>query len=345
MSTLETPYPPSWIDRFGEWVETRRVPAWVIYAGLGAALIAGQLLLFWLLGGGAYLELAPVVVFNSLLIAFLLGLMHLLDRWALSALQTMRPILEISDGQYNRYRYELATMPLVGSLAAGLVMMVIVILMETFVVSPERYGGLAQLPLFNVIFQIVDKGSAFLFGVFAYHTVRQLRLVRAITTQNARISLFNPAPLQAFAPVTALTAVGLVITVYGWLLLNPDLLFDPAVIGFTAGATLLAVAVFVLPLYGVHRRMKAEKERLLLAVDLEMETLFGQFNEALQAGDHDALDRLNGTINSLGFQRARIDDLPSWPWRAGTARAALSAITLPLLAQVVRLLAGQLLGV
>lgn len=333
----------SWIDRFGNWVDGLTVPGWLFYTALGLVVSLLQLVLLFVTGEGLFRELAPVVIFNGFLITWLLGLMHFLDRQAMAALATMRPVLDVTEREYAQYRYGLGNMPWSGSLLSGLALMTVVILMETLVVTPVRYGGLDQLPIFTVVYQLVDKGTAFLFGVFIYHTVRQMRLIHAITTQRARISLFNPSLLQAFAPVTALTAVALIIGVYGWLLINPDLLVDPLVIGFTAVATVLAVGVFVLPLYGVHRRMKAEKDRMLLAVDLEFESLFVQFNQALREDDYAALDRLNGTINGLGIQRARIEELPVWPWRPGTAQAALTAILLPLVVQMVGLLATRLL--
>ncbi len=249
MVSNEGRYAASWTDRFGNRVEALAVPAWVVYGAIGLALALVQSALLLAAGGRAYLELVPVSVFNSFLIAFLLGLLHLLDRKAAVALRTMRPVLDLSGPEYAQYRYRMANMPLGASLVAGLTLLILVVLMETLVVTPVRYGGLEELPLFTVVYQIVDKGSAFLLGVFLYHTIRQLRLIQRMTTQQERISLFNPAPLQAFAPVTALTAVGLIVAVYGWLLINPDLLVDPVVIGFTAVMTGLALAVFVWPLH------------------------------------------------------------------------------------------------
>jgi hypothetical protein len=70
---------------------------------------------------------------------------------------------------------------------------------------------------------MIDKSSAFLFGVFVYHTIQQLRLVNSINVNYIRINLFNLRPAQAFSKVTASTAVGLVAGVYGWLLINPEL--------------------------------------------------------------------------------------------------------------------------
>ena len=35
------PYKPSWIDRFNNWVERLRVPAWLFYVFFGIVLVMG----------------------------------------------------------------------------------------------------------------------------------------------------------------------------------------------------------------------------------------------------------------------------------------------------------------
>lgn len=175
------------------------------------------------------------------------------------------------------------------------------------------------MPIFNVVFQIIDKGSAFLFGVVFYHTVRQLRLVNTINIHLVRVNLFNLRPLQAFSRPTASTTIGLVVSVYGWLLINPDLLTDPIIFAWVGVITILAVAVFVLPLMGVHRLMEKEKDRLLEEIDDNFEKVLLKFNKGLQDDDYSVIERLNGTIASLDIQHNRIRNIPTWPWRQETA--------------------------
>jgi hypothetical protein len=200
------------------------------------------------------------------------------------------------------------------------------------------------LRLFPVVFQLVDKSSAFLFGVVIYHTVRQLRLVSAIHTKHVRVNLFNLGPLQAFSRLTASTAVGLMVGVYGWMLINPELLADPVILGFVAVITLLAVAVFVWPLHGLHRLMAMEKERTLHEIDLRFEAVFSKLNAGLRDGDYAATESLTGTIASLEIQHNKIEATPTWPWRSETAQFALTAIVLPLVLAILQSLVEGALG-
>ena len=100
--------------------------------------------------------------------------------------------------------------------------------------------------------------------------------------------------------------------------------------------TILAVSVFVWPLWGVHRLMEMEKESLLHEIDLCFEAVFSKFNQLVQDGDYPAAARLDGTIASLEIQHKRVTAIPTWPWRPETARIALTAIALPLLLMIIQ---------
>ena len=332
----DMPYRPSLIDRFNDWVEELPLRAWAFYLLTGLVLILVQILFLWLDGGLDARELLPILIFNGLATPFLLGLIQFLDNQAVTALDSMRPSLEMSEPEYDELRYRISNMPAGRALASGLVLLVVVIAMEQLGGVPTRYAALESLPLFSVVFQIVDKSSAFMYGVITFHTVWQLRLVRTVTSDLMRVNLFDLAPTQAFSRLTASTAIGLVIGMFAWMLLNPDLLANPVSVGFALGFTVLAVAVFVWPLYGAHRSMEVEKARLLHHIDLHFETVFSEFYKRL--GDHNyvAADKLNGTIASLEIQHKRISAIPTWPWKPETARIALTAIALPLMLMIVQ---------
>lgn len=340
----ERPYKPSWIDRFTNWVEKLPVPAWVFYAGLGVALLLCQMLFLWLDGGLAKAQvLLPVIIFNAFFVPFPLALIQFLDNQAVTALNSMRPTVEMTQAEFDEVQYKLSNMPSRATLIAGLAMLVFAILMERLWIAPVRFAALEQLPVFAIVFHIIDKSPAFLLGALIYHTIRQLRLVNTIHSKHLRISLFNLRPLQAFSKLTASTAVGLVIGVYAWMLINPELLADPVSIGFVGAFTILAVAVFVWPLYGVHRLMEMEKESMLHQIDLHFERVFAEFDGRFRDDDYAAIERLNGTISSLEIQHRRIRAIPTWPWRPETARFALTAIALPLILTILQFIVAQAL--
>lgn len=338
----EQPLKPNWIDRGLDWVKRPPILVWTFFVAAGSVLVLVQALVLWREGGLQDLGLLPVIIFNSFFIPFLLVLIYVLDRQAVTALYALRPILNMTEPEIEQYERGLSHMPVRASLIAGLVMLAIVLIIEQLTVAPARYAALEQLSLFVIVFQVVDKSSAFLFGVFIYHTIRQLRLVGAILAC-VQINLFSRGPIQAFSRLTGLTAVGLVVAVYGWILISPELLSDPIILGFVAAITILATAVFVWPLLGVHRRMEMEKEGRLHRLDIRLEALFSEFNHALEEDDYAAIGRLNGTIAGLEIQRKRIATIPSWPWRPETAQFVFAAIALPLVLAVIQFLVEQAL--
>jgi len=327
MKSLEPPYNPSWIDRLNRWIANLPINLWLFHFLLGLVLILVQLIFLWVDGGLHATEILPVIVFNSLAVPFLLLLIFLLDQQAVSALDSMKPVLDMTEQEYAEYRYRLSNMPFVAPLLAGLTIMVLTV-----------------LALFSIIYHMIDKTSAFLFGVILYYLVRHLRLVNSIYEDHTHIDLFQLDPLQALSRVTASTITGLLVFLYAWMLINPELLTDPVLVGIIIIFTIIPVSVFLWPLWGIHRIINQEKSKVLHEMDFRFEAVALRFNHHLDGGDYDSADRLNGIINSLDIQRKRVNDIPTWPWRSGTTRLILTAIALPLMLMIIQYFILQALG-
>jgi hypothetical protein len=122
------------------------------------------------------------------------------------------------------------------------------------------------------------------------------------------------------------------------MLINPELFTDAVIFGIIVMFTVLAVSVFVWPLYGVHRLVEMEKQRALREIDLQFEAVFAMFNQRFHEDDYSAIERLNGTISSLEIQHRKIEAIPTWPWRPETAGSVLTAIALPLVLRIIQFL-------
>lgn len=337
-------YTPSWIDRLTHWVDELPLKTWTFYLIAGIALIVIQVLFLWVDGGLDASELLPIIIFNGLSIAYLLALIHWYDNLAVASLRTMKPALEMTEQEFNRFELMLSTMPFLAPLLAGVSLMLLTILTPSVAVTPVRYAALEQLPVFSVVFEIIDKSSAFLFGVMIYHTIRQLRLVNDINSNHVRVNLYYLKPFQTFSKLTASTALGLLGFVYLWMFINPELLRDPLLLGYVLAFTVLAVSVFVWPLWGAHKRMQVEKERVLQELDIGFEAIFAKFNRLVQEDDYAAADKLNGTIHSLEIEYKRVSGVPTWPWSSETARIVVTAIALPLILMIIQFFVLQALG-
>jgi hypothetical protein len=344
MKTRARPFKPSWADRFTNWVEQLPMPKWVFYGSLGLVLFLIQMLFLWLEGGLQSDALLPVIIFNALAILYSLALIHLLDNQAVTALDSMRPTLAITEPDFDDLQYKLSTMPSGPTFIVGLALVVLLVLTERLGIVPVRYAALDDLPVFAIVYHVIDKSTALLVGPFIYHTIAQLRLVNRIYTNHARINLFDIKPLYAFSKLTALTAAALVITIYAWMLMNPELLAHPFSLAMMVLFTVLAVAVFVWPLLGAHRLMETEKERMLHDIDLQFEAVFAKLNQRIHDGDFPAIEPLNATISSLEMQHKRITVIPTWPWSPETVRSVLAVVALPPVLSILQLLLEQAFG-
>jgi hypothetical protein len=132
--------------------------------------------------------------------------------------------------------------------------------------------------------------------------------------------------------------------VYLWMFINPELLSDPVNLGLAALFMIFAISLFVWPLYGVHRFMLIEKERILRDLDERSEETFSKFNQRFQEQDYEALERLNGLIASLDVQYRRMEAIPTWPWSSQTAQFVLTAIALPLVLMVIGFFVERAIG-
>jgi len=105
------PYPPSWVDRFTDWVDRLPIPWWSFYLIAALLLEVIQVTILWREGifdtyGVQFLQFFFPV--NYVLAVFL---MHAFDRRAMTAIERFRPALRPDASPYPRLQYELTTLP------------------------------------------------------------------------------------------------------------------------------------------------------------------------------------------------------------------------------------------
>jgi len=149
------------------------------------------------------------------------------------------------------------------------------------------------------------------------------------------INLFRLQPLYAFSRLTMVSSL------FWILILNLDLASNYATISqssadfaftilFGLPNLLLAFATFIVPLWGIHVRIRRKKEAAIEENGLQIEkvhqTLYRMLNKAAYRKTAD----LEKTLPSLYKMREQIEKVPTWPWNPGTLRGFLSAVFLPL---------------
>jgi hypothetical protein len=333
------PYPPSWVDLILGRLERSRWPAWLTF-GLLAVATVGVANLLPVLAGLDVAAVALRFTMIGLVPVFAIALMRHLDRVASEALDRFRPLLDATPEEVERLRYRLTVLPRRE-----------VILVLAFV-TWGTVAGAATAPG-NLEIDGSSIGAAALIVAFACFTgycygtltlkvVRQLVLVDRIHRQAPGVDLFNVGPLYAFSRLTSQAALGMLVivavlgitTARQFMLASTSELATAAMLGFYATLGVAGVAAFVLPLYGLHRRIVIEKERLQASADTRLTSLLGALHDDADGLDLSRADGLSKLLGSSFQERDVLAKLPTWPWQAATLRAFVSALLLPVLVYV-----------
>lgn len=333
VSKIEYPYPPSWLNRLNDWIDS--MPGIAGFYYLAAFLLLGLVvtLVSWLLGVIPVGRLEPKSFIYGVYPIYFVALMHYLDGYAKIALQRFRPALEIGDTEYRRIEYELTTVPAKGAWIATIVAIVpgILITLSDRATPLIRSGH----PLGIMVMGAPTIFTVACLLILAYHTIRQLRMVSHIHTLVTSINLFHAGPVYAFSELTARTGIGLIIFACFIILLSPP---DPSEL-FTYfsifSIVVMAVIAFVLPLRGMHHRLVIEKANLETRINDGVEIAHEELQKELRSGDFTNVGDLEKVLSSLLSLRAVARRLSTWPWQTETLRGFLSALLIPILVWII----------
>ena len=343
--SVAQPYPPSWVDRFADWVKRLPGPSWLFYLVLWLALFLMANAIKWLDGSEPLGTIKPFYTVGASDSVYFLALTHYLKGAAGAALRAFRPALTMSEAEYNRLYYQLTTLPARGALLAGGIgaaIAALAVLLNPTVPNPYYHTSLVAI-VFGSVMAILIFAC---FGALVYQTTHQLTMVGRIHATVTHINLFQPDPLYAFSGLTARTAMGYLILADTALLAMYEFMSetDPLALGIMVFMMLLAAVTFVLPLLGMHRRMVEEKGRLESEANRCLEATIAELHRRLDAGDLTEIDGLNSAMESLEIERNVLAKIPTWPWQPGTLRIAISPVLLPVAVWLIQRLLERLGG-
>jgi hypothetical protein len=341
------PYEPSWLDRLFDWLTAVPGPTWLAYVVLLVPGIALGNSALWLSGLSPVGELDGTQVLWGLLGVAILAAMHHLRNVAGEAFDAFRPALGDAPVDADRARYELTLIPARPALALTAFTFAITPLywmadpVATDVVGLSGIGFVPRL--------IAEGGTSAIVLVILYQAVRQMRQVNRLHEQARLVDPFRPAPLYAFARLTA--RVGIVLIAFNTVGMGIALssapwtetavqVYAPWLAAFIGGA----IVVFVVPLLGMHRRLEGTKGRAEGAAGDRLRGLLGELDVAIDARDTARVEGLDKTIMALRRETEILAKLPTWPWSLGTIRGFASALLVPILLFLVQRYLNQLLG-
>jgi hypothetical protein len=341
------PYSPSWVDYLTAWVTALPVPRWSFYVGLGLLLLVIQGTVLWIEGAFSFPTIHRGHVFLAAAVPFFLALIHFLDERAGMALTAMRSDLKASEAEFQELHYRLTTLPAMATLLAGLVALGCPFLIEVFTGTPYRLEELLAFPISASLLRVFYLLCWWVFGAFVYHTFHQLTMINLIYTEFTRINLFRMKSLYAFSNLAALTAGGMVVIPYSFLLANEyieAIRQDLVILSVYLVITFFALVTFFWPQLGIHRLQVIEKERMLEEANRRFEATIGELHAKVDTGEFDAMSNLNVAMLNLELERSALGKVRTWPWEPDTVRLLITALAMPLGLWLVQFLLQRLLG-
>ena len=341
--TEPRPYPPSFLDRFMDFVQRQRVPYWLTYLCCLVLEVAIFHILAWADGW------MPLYTFNPLIATFPiwlwvpLAIMTYVDSVAVGALSSFRPLLDIDEEQYSRLKYEFTNMPSRGVFLSGLFWGINYLLI-TYFGYQTAYVGLGWGKVFSAMTFAVGLFTYLTGSVIYYHSIRHLSLINRTVRMAKKFNLFRLDPVHAFSRVTSLIGISWMLMLTLTLLTLPIRLATGLGVAIMAVQILLAIAAFVLPLWFVHRRLVSEKRNLIAELNLRFQSAMDKLHHALDKNEKDDVDHFSNALMGMGAEREVLTAIPTWPWRAGTLTGFLSAIVLPIIIFLIQFAVEKWLG-
>jgi hypothetical protein len=334
----EALYPPSWIDRLIAWIERLPGPAWLFYglSVLGFAVIFNAV--FWIDGSLLVGSFNTINTGFGIFIVYCLCLYRYLTGVGSRSLHTFRPLLDADDSEIARIDYELATLPRrIGWLAIPLG---IGFAAASILVDPEPYGDLVPQTALPYVGDIVI--TSFVMSTFiclSLRSIRQLRMVRRLHARATNISLLKLDPAHAFSALTARSGIGIILVLIVAFILDPTILGSTLDILSIVVTSLLAIAIFILPIMGIRDHLEKEKQRVLDEMSDLLQATSDRLHNRLRKDNYTGIGDTKAAIEALIRERELMEKISTWPWNPRTLRGFASALLLPVfLLLVTRLL-------
>jgi hypothetical protein len=343
-------YSPSWFDRFTAWLEQLPGPLGIYYAipsllsvGIFIGVQASQ---------GAYRAQGffPWHIFLALQPVIPFGLMHYLDRSALTALERFRPALKAGEMRLSTIRFRMTTMPTIPALIATIVGVILYFI----IFSPTTIS--TSMPDFRLSFSTISFVTVManflimwaFYGLLIYHTIHQVAVIRDVFSKHTIADLFDKEPLYAFSNITGVTAMVLLLNSYGWMwglvvggALETNL---TSALGVNAFFAVLSLFLFIWPLWGAHRLLVEVKRDALQSNAALMRKAIGELHANVENSQIEKIGEWQNALVALDLERTRLESVPTWPWRPEALRGLIAALVVPIIVWFMQFLLERVLG-
>ncbi len=319
-------YRVSWVNRLAVRLDRLRIPFWLL---AGILIISEALILqsvAWLDGTdsfpgfGTEFLLIPIWTWGSLL------WISYLNRVAKTALEKFRTLLPLDDPAIQQIRFRFTNSPSRPVIVIGALLIILYLILVLFV--PSQFISRWNPPTLSMM--IIS--GIFMFAIgsgFYYHVINMLIMVDRTFKASDPFNLFDREPVFAFSELTARSSLAVFFFATLNILLVPFATLEAGVVIFDLILLPIGFGVFILPLWGAHRRLVEVKRQLQRDTEGKIQVMLEKLNACLDSNDPELMNFLNKALANLIIERDLIDKLPTWPWRKGLLTGVASALFIP----------------
>ena len=264
---------------------------------------------------------------------------YFLDVYARRAVQSVRPVVELDDGSFDKLvesmsavilRYQWVAMVLFAGLS--------VLLLEIW--EDWSYGFLWS----TLVMMIINFIEYALIGSVIYLVIARNAFFTKLFKQPMNIDIFNPAAVMPMGrwglSVSAAIMGGVTISVLLVGSAQDILSLDHLPMYLVAMAT--AVLSFFGSLSSTHRSLLHAKQRELSAVRGNLSAMYKELKKCSETGRLQGMDEMANTITAwLGYER-RIADAQEWPYTANILQGLFATVLLPIIVTIIQQIILQL---
>lgn len=336
---VKTSHSLSWIDRFFDRVERLPLPPFLVYLLGYLVFVAVQHALLWTGDILPFGEFSKGILFTIPFWLFLqMIVFHYFQNAAEEALLKFRPALEIDQREFEKIRFSFVHFAARPTMIFSVITVLLGLL---FLYSPVQIvtHDFTATPVQTALTTLLLLGSPFAFGFF-YFVFRSLVWITRLYQRVKRINLFNLEPLYVLSRFTS--KVGMLFILY--LVLNyltgdawgTQQAGEAVTVFYLFFNGLIAILAFVVPLWGIHVRLGAEKERVSDENNRRLEDAFWGLQQRMDKGKLNDIAQFRNGISALMDFRAEIKKIPTWPWDSATLRTFVTALLVPMSVWIVQ---------
>ena len=332
----------SMVSRFTRRVHTLPVKAKTFYLVL---LLFGFFISVFSRWMAGVLPSAPItiddvydILSDPILIVGILAAYYYLDDEIADAMDQSREISALSDEQYSKLKNELVVIPLWPHLAVGLIFGAGAVqgAFETYGLNTIRPSNILLLAEWALV-------GALFFG-FAYRVIRLIFLSGRFYAGPLHLDLYNLPPVYELSSAVGKVALVQLLFWYPNLYFNTNAVSSPYRLVIVLIVSLAPLMAFLVPQAILSRRLAREKSDRVVRVQKELESTFVRLSSEIKKENIDGSRSIQSAIDSLVSERRFIESIPTWPWRLGTFRVAVTAVLLPVFVWLIQQVLDRLLN-